>query len=275
MKRAHDAHGPLFAFEAAEAAAADGEALVIDLDGFEGPLHVLLALARAQKVDLLELSIAKLADQYAAFVRDAGRRRFSLAADYLVMASWLAFLKSRLMLPRTERPTEEIPAEALAAGLAFRLAKLDAMRRAAEALQSRPLLGRDVFPRGERQQTVVVSDAPLQGDAAALALALVARKLRAAPRRYTPPAPVALPLEEARERLREMLPRLTAWSSLRGVAPATVPGGASRASCLASTLSASLELVREGTLEARQSAPYADLLLRRAPSHAAAVEAAA
>jgi len=114
---------PSLDFDAANTAAADGEALIIDLDGYEGPLHVLLALARTQKVDLLKLSVLKLAEQYLAFVQEARRRRFSLAADYLVMAAWLAYLKSRLLLPKPEQPKpEEAPAEEVAARLAFRLA---------------------------------------------------------------------------------------------------------------------------------------------------------
>ena len=110
-------------------------ALVDDLEGYEGPLHVLLALARTQKVDLLKLSITRLAEQYLAFIHEARRRNFALAADYLVMASWLAYLKSRLLLPKPDRPkAEEPPAAEMAARLAFRLAKLEAMRNAAEAL---------------------------------------------------------------------------------------------------------------------------------------------
>src|SRR6201990_2956472 len=141
---------PSLDFAAAATAADDGEALIIDLDGYEGPLHVLLALARTQKVDLLKLSVLKLAEQYLAFVQEARRRRFSLAADYLVMAAWLAYLKSRLLLPKPERPREEeAPAEEIAARLAFRLAKLDAMRKAAEALKDGPQLGREVFGRGD------------------------------------------------------------------------------------------------------------------------------
>jgi hypothetical protein len=125
---------PILDFAARGAAAEDGEALIVDIDGYEGPLHVLLALARSQKVDLLKLSVLKLAEQYLAFVQDARSKRFSLAADYLVMASWLAYLKSRLLLPKPEQPKgEEAPAEEIATRLAFRLAKLDAMRNAAES----------------------------------------------------------------------------------------------------------------------------------------------
>ena len=258
------AHQPSLEFDAAAVAAEDGEALIIDVDGFEGPLHVLLALARTQKVDLLQLSVLKLAEQYAEFVRTARRRSFALAADYLVMASWLAYLKSRLLLPKPERSVQEPPPEQMAAALAFRLAKLDAMRRAGEALQALPQLRRDVFPRGPENESDAGADARLDGDLNALLLALIAQKMKSAPRRYTPKPPQAYALEDARERLREMLPELKSWTSLQGVAPQARRGeGPSRASCLASTLSASLELVKEGALETRQREAFADVLLRR------------
>jgi segregation and condensation protein A len=256
-------HQPELAFDAALEAAEDGQALILDLDGFEGPLHVLLALARSQKVDLLQLSVLELAEQYAEFVHAAGHRSFALAADYLVMASWLAYLKSRLLLPRPERPVDEPAPEQMASALAFRLAKLDAMRCAAAALQDLPQLHRDVHGRGDPGPVTVVSDGPLQGDLHALALALIGQKLKAAPRRYMPRPPQAYALEDARDRLRTLLPTLGAWTLLHGVAPRRSGEGPSRASCLASTLSASLELVKEGALETRQREPFADVYLRR------------
>src|SRR4051812_24039338 len=150
MGRMSEGFQPSLDFAAATTAAEDGEALIIDVDGYEGPLHVLLALARTQKVDLLKLSILKLAEQYLTFVQQARRLRFSLAADYLVMAAWLAYLKSRLLLPKPEKLVpDEAPAEEIAAALAFRLAKLDMMRKASEALKERPQLGRDLFTRGD------------------------------------------------------------------------------------------------------------------------------
>src|SRR3982750_3529959 len=140
----------LVEMEAAALAAEDGEALIIDIDGYEGPMHLLLELAKKQKVDLLKLSVLKLADQYLAFVHQARRVNFALAADYLVMASWLAYLKSPLLLPSNKtRAGEEPGAEDMAAALAFALAKLDAMRKSADALQRRPILMRDVFVRGD------------------------------------------------------------------------------------------------------------------------------
>jgi segregation and condensation protein A len=255
---------PGLSFEAATQAAEDGAALIIDIDGYEGPLHVLLALARAQKVDLTRLSVLKLAEQYLAFVHQARRLHFALAADYLVMASWLAYLKSRLLLPKPERPkADEPPAEEMAAQLAFRLAKLDAMRKAAEALKDAPQLGREVFVRGDPEQVKVIPSSRVEGDLYALMSAYVGQRRKEQGRHYAPRPPQAYPLEAARDRLRDMLPELARWTSLTGLAPWRPEGeGPSRASYVASTLSASLELVKEGSLEARQLEAFADIYLR-------------
>jgi segregation and condensation protein A len=257
---------PTFDFEAAGHAVEDGEALIIDVDGYEGPLHVLLALARTQKVDLLKLSILKLAEQYLAFVQQARRLRFSLAADYLVMAAWLAYLKSRLLLPKPEKKApDEAPAEEIAAALAFRLAKLDMMRRSSEALRGRPQLGRDVFVRGDPEAIRVIPSSAIEGDLYGLMRAYADQRKAHVARHYRPRAPEAYSLEDARARLRELLPELKTWKPITGVAPEPEPGREnqpSRASYLASTLSASLELVKEGTMEARQMEHFSDLYLR-------------
>jgi len=267
---------PTLDFAAAATAAEDGEALIVDIDGYEGPLHVLLALARSQKVDLLKLSVLKLAEQYLAFVQQARRAQFSLAADYLVMASWLAYLKSRLLLPKPEQPkADEAPAEEIAARLAFRLAKLDAMRNAAEGLRTRPQLRRDVFGRGDPEAIRVIPSGRIEGDLYGLMSAYIAQRTKESSRRYTPAVPSAYPLEEARDRLRRLLPELERWTPLTGVAPfgsarAGADGqGPSRASYVASTLSAGLELVKEGALEARQLEAFADIYLRARKAKAA------
>jgi segregation and condensation protein A len=267
---------PSLDFAAAATAAEDGEALIVDIDGYEGPLHVLLALARSQKVDLLKLSVLKLAEQYLAFVQQARRAQFSLAADYLVMASWLAYLKSRLLLPRPEQPApDEAPAEEIAARLAFRLAKLDAMRNAAEALRTRPQLRRDVFGRGDPEAIRVIPSGRIEGDLYGLMSAYIAQRAKQSDRSYTPATPTAYPLEEARDRLRRLLPDLDRWTPLTGVAPfgptygALGGEGPSRASYVASTLSAGLELVKEGALEARQLEAFADIYLRAKKAKAA------
>jgi segregation and condensation protein A len=259
-----NAFQPSLDFAAAASAAEDGEALIVDVDGYEGPLHVLLALARTQKVDLLKLSVLKLAEQYLSFVHEARRRRFSLAADYLVMAAWLAYLKSRLLLPKPDRPkAEEPPAEEMAARLAFRLAKLEAMRVAAENLRTGPQLGRDVFGRGDPEAIRVIPSGRIEGDLYALMSAYIGQRQKEASRHYQPATPKAYPLEDARDRLRRLLPDLDRWTPLTGVAPMGAPtAGPSRASYVASTLSASLELVKEGALEARQLEAFADIYLR-------------
>jgi segregation and condensation protein A len=246
----------------------DEPALVLDLDGYEGPIDLLLALAREQKVDLAKLSILALADQYLAFIAAQRRLRLEIAADYLVMAAWLAYLKSRLLLPKAEKlKPDEAPAEEIAARLAFRLAKLDAMRNAAEGLRTRPQLGRDVFGRGDPEAIKVIPSGRIEGDLYSLMSAYIAQRTKEASRTYTPAPPNAYPLEEARERLRRLLPELARWTPLAGVAPLGPTGtgagqGPSRASYLASTLSAGLELVKEGALEARQLEAFADIYLR-------------
>jgi segregation and condensation protein A len=262
---------PTLEFEAAAEAAAEGRALVVDVDGYEGPLHMLLALARAQKVDLLKISVLGLAEQYLAFVHEARRRSFALAGDYLVMAAWLAYLKSRLLLPRAEKADkEEAPAEELAAALTFRLKKLDAMRQAVEALQSRPRWGLEVFGRGDPEAVTVVAHRRLQSNLHELLQAYVAQRRREGERRYQPRAPEAYALDDARQRLRRLLPELKVWTPLHAVAPQGGRGaGPSRASFVASTFSASLELVKEGGLEARQLAAFDEIYLRMRRGEAA------
>lgn len=261
---------PSLEFEAVpfdEDAPDDGEALVVDLEGWEGPLHVLLALAKTQKVDLLKLSITRLAEQYLSFVQAARKKRFALAADYLVMASWLAWLKSRLLLPRPEKPEkDEAPAEVMAAALAFRLRKLAVMREAVAALQNRPQLGRDVFVRGDPEATVIVPSSRLEVSLHELMAAYVGQRRREIERTYAPSARIeAYGLEDARKRLRALLPRMEAWTGLSAVAPEPDDGeaGPSRASYVASTLSASLELVKEGVLRARQLQAFDEVWLKR------------
>lgn len=253
----------VFDLAAAELAAQEGGGLIVDVDGFEGPLHMLLAMARKQKVDLLKISILKLADQYLDFVHQARRLNFSLAADYLVMAAWLTYLKSRLVLPKPEKIKEgEASSADMAAALAFSLAKLDAMRRSVDALQARPRLGREVFARGDPQAIRVIASTRVDGDLHAMMGAFAEQISRRDNRHYQPRAQQAFPLEDARERLRDLLPEMSAWTSLVGVAPAGESEGPSQASYLASTFAASLELVKEGALEARQLDVFGDLFIR-------------
>lgn len=242
------------------------ETLVLDLDGYEGPLHVLLVLARQQKVDLLKISITRLAEQYLAFIQQARRLRFALAADYLVMASWLAYLKSRLLLPKAEHKAgNEPPPEELAQALAYRLKKLEAIRKAVEALMDRPQLKRDVFARGDPEATLVLPSSRIEANVFDLMSAYVTQRRRELERHYDPTRRIeAYSLEEARDHLREELPRLTNWTPLEEVAPRVVsPDGPRRVSYLASTLSASLELAKEGQLQLQQLAIFDTLYMRK------------
>lgn len=248
------------------------EALVLDLDGYEGPLHVLLALARSQKVDLLKISITRLAEQYLAFIQEARRLRFALAADYLVMASWLAYLKSRLLLPKTERKqTDEMAPEDMALALAFRLKKLEAMRKAVEALTSRPQLKRDVFARGDPEARLIIPSANIDANVFDLMSAYVTQRRREAERHYDPTRRIeAYSLEDARDNLRAQLPRLTGWTALDDVAPRPEDFNLGehaprRVSYMASTLSASLELAKEGQLQLQQLATFETLYMRKRP----------
>ncbi|ESQ80496.1 ScpA family protein [Asticcacaulis sp. YBE204] len=244
------------------------DALVLDLDGYEGPLHVLLVLARQQKVDLLKISITRLAEQYLGFIQQARKLRFSLAADYLVMASWLAYLKSRLLLPVPERkPTDEPEPEELAAALAFRLKKLEAIRKAVEAITSRPQLKRDVFARGDPEARVILPSSRLDVSLFDLMGAYVTQRQREIARHYDPSMRVeAYPLEDARDHLRDVLPELKEWTALDEIAPRPVgEGGPKRASYVASTLSASLELTKEGLMQVQQLGTFETLYMRQRP----------
>ena len=263
LQRRLDFDGP--ALDTPEEIAPD-DALVLDLDGFEGPLHVLLALARSQKVDLLKISITKLAEQYLAFIQEARRLRFSLAADYLVMASWLAYLKSRLLLPKTERKASNEPApEELAQALAFRLQKLEAMRKAVDALTSRPQLKRDVFARGDPEARLIIPSSRIEANVFDLMSAYVTQRRREIERHYDPTRRIeAYSLEDARDHLRSRLPTLSNWTALDDVAPhPRGTAGPRRVSYMASTLSASLELAKEGHLQLQQLATFETLYMRK------------
>ncbi len=255
-------------FDAATEAADEGEGLVLDLDGYGGPLHLLLELARKQKVDLARLSILELAEQYIAFIKSAQDLRIELAADYLVMAAWLAYLKSRLILPR-EAGEAEPEAEELAAHLAFRLERLEAMRRAVDGLMRLPLTGEAVHvrgaPEGLRSRTSPIFDAEIFD----LLKAYGKTRSRAAIRNHKLPKPRVMSLDDARNRLRRALNAvgvdLSDWVSLDDMLPNGDDIGADgvpQASVRASSLLAGLELAKEGQIELRQMKAFAPIYLR-------------
>jgi segregation and condensation protein A len=250
------------AFETYEAASPE-EALVVTVDGFEGPLDLLLSLARDQKVDLAKISILKLAEQYLVFIEALGPRKLELAADYLVMAAWLAYLKSRLLLPQAPTAEGEPTADELATRLRWRLQRLEAMREAAARLMARDRLGRDIFARGCPEPINVVKLRTQTDTLYDLLSAYATQRVRkTSGNAYRPlHAPVLL-IEEARARLERMLGRISDWSGLSRIIPFEWSGGTRRRSALASTLLACLELARDGKLELRQLKPFDEVFVR-------------
>jgi len=249
-------------FEATAIAAAD-EALVVTVDGFEGPLDLLLTLARNQKVDIAKISVLKLADQYLGFIEEAKRLNLELAADYLVMAAWLAYLKSRLVLPQEKGADGEPTADEMATRLRWRLQRLDAMRAAATRLMGRERLDRDVFGRGDPEPVNVVKLRTYKDTLYDLLTAYATdRARRLGGKAYQPVIAPVLQIEEARERLERMLGRISDWSGLTSLLPQEWQGGRRRRSATASTLLACLELARDGKLELSQGAPFEEIYVR-------------
>ncbi len=250
---------------------ADTEALLLRLDGFEGPLDLLLDLARGEKLDLGRISILSLVEQYLAVIEGARRVRLELAADWLVMAAWLAWLKSRLLLPAGSDAAEE--GERAAEDFTARLAELAAMRSAAAWLAARPLLGHDVFARGEPESFIETDRSRLLLDQGGLVRAYLAAMRRAAAGKTYRPARAPLwTVQEALGRLQAMLGRLPSdgslWSSLEHFLPDMAEAGQPYRAALASTLLAGLELARDGAVMLRQEAAFGPILLRPAPPEA-------
>jgi segregation and condensation protein A len=247
----------------ATALANDDEALLIQVDGFEGPLDLLLTLARNQKVDIAKISILKLAEQYLEFVETAKKLNLELAADYLVMAAWLAYLKSRLILPQEKGPDGEPTADEMATRLRWRLQRLDAMRAMSTRLMGRERLDRDVFGRGDPEPVNVVKLRTYKDTMYDLLTAYAtdrARKLGG--KAYRPQMAPVLAIEEARERLERMLGRIADWSALTTLLPFEWTGGNRRRSAVASTLLAALEMARDGKVQLQQASPFAEIYVR-------------
>ncbi|HZF78066.1 MAG TPA: ScpA family protein [Acetobacteraceae bacterium] len=234
------------------------------LDGYEGPLDLLLDLARQQKVDLSRISIVALVDQYLVVIEQARGVRLELAADWLVMAAWLAWLKSRLLLPPAEAGPEE-DAEALALRLTDRLAALAQMRAGAAWLGARPQLGREIFARGAPESLTVQDRSGLRADLPALCQAYVAARRRALAKRPYRPKPRRLwTVQEAIGRLGRLLGEFPSWAVLQRFLPEEQLDQVERRAALASTLIAGLEMARGGALDLRQDRPFGPILLRRA-----------
>ena len=238
------------------------EALIVDVDGFEGPLDLLLALSRTQKVDLRRISVLHLAEQYLAFVTEARALRIELAADYLVMAAWLAYLKSRLLLPPD--PADPGPsADDLAAHLAFQLERLNAMRGAAASLMGRDRLGRDVFARGAPEPLAATRSVTWSATLLDLMRAYARIRTRDEFRPYAMDRQDLFTMEQALDRLRPLVGEAAQWTDLAAFLPDGWTAGRRRRSATAAHFAAMLELARAGRIDLRQAGVFAPIHLRR------------
>ena len=242
--------------------ASDEPALVVDVEGFEGPLDLLLTLARHQKVDLSKISILALADQYLAFIDAARKLRLELAADYLVMAAWLAYLKSRLLLPEPADPNGP-SAEEMANALAWRLKRLEAFRQVSAQLMDRPQLQRDVFRRGDPEPITDIKTPEWTATLYDLLSAYAAQRQQSALAHVRFKQRTVWSLQEAREALERLIGGAADWSRLDEYLLSYLVEPSMRATVFASSLASTLELVREGLIEVHQRAAFEPIYLRK------------
>ena len=248
--------------EAAQAAPADDEVMYVDVGGYEGPLDLLLDLARRQKVDLSQISVLALAEQYLGFIETVREKRIEIAADYLVMAAWLAYLKSRLMVPQAASD-DEPTGEMMAALLQFRLKRLEAMRLASQRLMNRPLLGQGMLVRGAPEPITVHRTALWEASLFDLLKAYAVQRERGIPTDYTPLERHVWSLQDARDILNRLIGDNMDWVPLDSYLVEYLSSPEQRATALASTFASSLELVRLGQVELHQSLAFGPLLVRR------------
>ncbi len=240
---------------------ADLDALIVNIDGYEGPLDVLLDLARSQKVDIRKISMVALVDQYLAFVEEVKKRSLELAADYLVMAAWLAYLKSKLLLPVGDEDGDEPTADEMAARLAFQLQRLEAMRKAVEALQARPQIGIDFFPRGLPEGVRVIRTPDWQADLYELLRAYAGQRIAAVDRDYHIDPPKVYSIELARLRLARILGSIPEWTALASLIEAK-DVDAPTTSIVASAFNAALEFAKNGRIDMRQLAAFEPIYIK-------------
>ena len=238
------------------------EILHVDVGGYEGPLDLLLDLARRQKVDLASISVLALAEQYLAFIDTVRERRIEVAADYLVMAAWLAYLKSRLMVPQA--PGDEEPSgEMLAAMLQFRLKRLEAMRVAANRLMNRPRLGFQIYARGAPEPLEIARRAIWEASLYDVLKAYSTQPERGISTDYSPVLRTVWSLQDARDILMRLIGDSQEWMSLDAYLIDYLARPDERATVRASTFASSLELVRQGQIDMRQGETFGPLFLRR------------
>jgi segregation and condensation protein A len=240
----------------------DEPALVVDVEGFEGPLDLLLALARQQKVDLSKISVLALAEQYLTFIEAARKLRLELAADYLVMAAWLAYLKSRLLLPEVAGP-DGPSAEDMANALAWRLKRLEAFREVSSQLMQRPQLQRDIFQRGDPEPIADIKHPQWTATLYDLLSAYAKQRQQSAFNHVQFKKRNVWALHEAREALERLVGQAADWAPLDKYLIEYLVEPSMRATVFASSLAATLELVREGTLEVHQQSAFSPIYLRK------------
>jgi len=243
----------------------EDETLIVDVAGYEGPLDLLLALARTQKVDLSKISVLALADQYLGFIHEAQKLRLELAADYLVMAAWLTYLKSRLLLPREETRGEEASAEELARRLSFRLLRLDAMREASALLMTRMRLGRDVFARGMPEGTKTIRETEFTAKIYDLLHAYADQRRRTIKVGHVVKVRPVWSIRDARERLERLLGEAASdreWLAFERCMQQLAGAHENDRTVLASSFGATLEMAREGEIELRQDGPFEPIYMR-------------
>jgi segregation and condensation protein A len=240
----------------------DEPAMIVDVEGFEGPLDLLLSLARQQKVDLAKISILALADQYLGFIEAVRKLRLELAADYLVMAAWLAYLKSRLLLPEAA-PDEEPSAEDMALALANRLRRLEAIRLVAGRLMDRPQLNRDIFARGLPEPIAEIKRPEWSATLYDLLSAYASQRQRSVLSRVRFPKRMVWSLAEARTALERLIGQSTDWSRIDQYLISYVVEPSLAATVFASSFASALELVREGIAEIHQKESFAPIYMRK------------
>ncbi|MDB5562856.1 MAG: ScpA [Hyphomicrobiales bacterium] len=243
-------------------ASEDDEVLYVDVDGYEGPLDLLLELARRQKVDLAGISVLALAEQYLAFIETIRDKRIEIAADYLVMAAWLAYLKSRLMVPQA--PGDEEPSgEMMAALLQFRLKRLEAMRNAAAQLMNRPRLGFQVYARGLPEPVTIHKRSLWEASLFDLLKAYAVQRERGQQSDYSPLQRTVWSLQEARDILQRLIGESMDWVPMDTYLAQYLLSPEERVTIRASSFASSLELVRQGQIEVRQNLAFGPLFMRR------------
>jgi segregation and condensation protein A len=242
--------------------AIDEPAMIVDVEGFEGPLDLLLMLARQQKVDLAKISILALADQYLSFIEAARKLRLELAADYLVMAAWLAYLKSRLLLPEPE-PGEGPSAEDMALALAYRLRRLEAFREVATRLMARPQLNRDIFSRGAPEPIAEVKQPEFTATLYDLLTAYTTQRSRSVLSRVQVKKRMVWSLADARAALDRLIGQSADWARLDQFLIAYVVEPSLAPTVFASSFASALELVREGLAEIHQKESFAPIYMRK------------